>query len=226
MYFNHLTVEITRKCNAKCEHCLRGDAQNLTMHREFINHLAYNITGVTDLTFSGGEPSLAIPEIQHFLGQLDRGHKSIKSQLYIVTNGQENTKELIDTMRWWKERHTDTIPVLIASNTSMHPELPPQNKKLIEQCGFGTIGPRTDSMENRVIILEGRAIKNWEKIGSYKSAYREEPYPDFNKERIKEPVVVNTLGYVINGATYSYETQDSGAATVGHIFDLIKKKGK
>ena len=28
---DHLLVEITRKCQLRCAHCLRGDAQNINM---------------------------------------------------------------------------------------------------------------------------------------------------------------------------------------------------
>ena len=27
-------VEVTRKCNLKCEHCMRGEAQNVTLTKE------------------------------------------------------------------------------------------------------------------------------------------------------------------------------------------------
>lgn len=29
IYVNYLAIEVTRRCNMKCNHCLRGDAQKL-----------------------------------------------------------------------------------------------------------------------------------------------------------------------------------------------------
>ena len=29
IYVESLVIEVTRRCNMRCEHCLRGDAQNL-----------------------------------------------------------------------------------------------------------------------------------------------------------------------------------------------------
>ena len=36
---DHLLVEITRKCQLRCAHCLRGDAQNIATK---IKHVAKN----------------------------------------------------------------------------------------------------------------------------------------------------------------------------------------
>lgn len=32
----NMTFEVTRKCNKKCIHCLRGDSQNINMTQEII----------------------------------------------------------------------------------------------------------------------------------------------------------------------------------------------
>lgn len=33
-----LIVEVTRRCNMTCKHCLRGDAQSLDMQKETVDH--------------------------------------------------------------------------------------------------------------------------------------------------------------------------------------------
>lgn len=35
IYVNYLAIEVTRRCNMKCNHCLRGDAQILTSQQQF-----------------------------------------------------------------------------------------------------------------------------------------------------------------------------------------------
>ncbi len=57
IYVYNLVLEITRKCNAKCIHCLRGNAQNLTMSQEVIDAVFSKIDRVSSLTLTGGEPS-------------------------------------------------------------------------------------------------------------------------------------------------------------------------
>ena len=34
-----VALEGTRRCNAKCDHCMRGEPQNLDMSREVIDNL-------------------------------------------------------------------------------------------------------------------------------------------------------------------------------------------
>lgn len=31
-YASDVAIEVTRRCNMKCAHCLRGDAQNIPFH--------------------------------------------------------------------------------------------------------------------------------------------------------------------------------------------------
>ena len=34
-----MNIELTRRCNMACKHCLRGDAQNLTISKEIIDKI-------------------------------------------------------------------------------------------------------------------------------------------------------------------------------------------
>ena len=40
---DHLLVEITRKCQLRCAHCLRGDAQNINMSPKIIDKLLESV---------------------------------------------------------------------------------------------------------------------------------------------------------------------------------------
>ena len=40
---DHLLVEITRKCQLRCAHCLRGDAQNINMSHKIIDKLLESV---------------------------------------------------------------------------------------------------------------------------------------------------------------------------------------
>ena len=58
MNIKHLMIEMTRECNLKSEHCMRGDAQNITITPEIIDKTLDNIETIFSLTLTGGEPFL------------------------------------------------------------------------------------------------------------------------------------------------------------------------
>lgn len=65
LHLSDLVLEITRKCNMQCIHCLRGPAQRIDMDREIINRVTTEVDWITGLTLSGGEPSIAGKLIDH-----------------------------------------------------------------------------------------------------------------------------------------------------------------
>src|SRR4030067_792098 len=104
MFVKNLVLEITRRCNATCKHCVRGDQQSITIREEYLDCLAESLSGIESLTISGGEPSLAVNQIAYFLGKLQELNTPITYQLYTATNGLENTSKLVDLMRPWKDK--------------------------------------------------------------------------------------------------------------------------
>lgn len=44
IYVNYLAIEVTRRCNMKCNHCLRGDAQNLDISTAVLSGIAKHTT--------------------------------------------------------------------------------------------------------------------------------------------------------------------------------------
>ena len=40
---NSLVIEVTRRCNMRCNHCIRGDAQNCDISIESIKKIAQTI---------------------------------------------------------------------------------------------------------------------------------------------------------------------------------------
>lgn len=64
--FGSIMFEVTRRCNLKCEHCLRGDAENVDMSKEVIDATLDNVELISFLKLTGGEPFL-VPEIIEYL---------------------------------------------------------------------------------------------------------------------------------------------------------------
>jgi organic radical activating enzyme len=87
MIIDNLILEITRKCNFSCEHCLRGNAQNKEISFSVIDALfENNIEYISLVTFTGGEPSLNIKAINYFIDKCIEKCVEVGS-FYIATNG-------------------------------------------------------------------------------------------------------------------------------------------
>lgn len=64
---NSVFIEVTRRCNMCCAHCLRGDAESIDIQEKYIDAFLDSFeTGayISSLTFTGGEISLNIPAIR------------------------------------------------------------------------------------------------------------------------------------------------------------------
>lgn len=67
---NNVFIEVTRRCNMCCAHCLRGDAESIDIQEKYIDAFLDNFEKgayISSLTFTGGEISLNIPAIRYTL---------------------------------------------------------------------------------------------------------------------------------------------------------------
>lgn len=84
--YDSLFFEITRKCNLKCEHCMRGKAQNITMSKEIIDNVLDQIWYVKDINITGGEPFLAPDELEYLIDGIIK-RKMRFAHFQLVVNG-------------------------------------------------------------------------------------------------------------------------------------------
>lgn len=89
--YRNVMLEITRRCQLKCEHCLRGDAQDIDMSEEIIDAFLEQTAGIECLFFTGGEPTLAVDKMWYVLEKMIEKNIPLYSMAYI-TNGVEFTK--------------------------------------------------------------------------------------------------------------------------------------
>ena len=47
LHFDIFNVELTRRCNLSCEHCLRGEAQDINITSEIIDKAFEQIQGIS-----------------------------------------------------------------------------------------------------------------------------------------------------------------------------------
>jgi len=82
-----LMIEVTRRCNIVCDHCLRGELQNLDVKNEDITTLLSNFSDIGQIVLTGGEPSLNLSAIKHFISEIKRQDISLGS-FYMATNAK------------------------------------------------------------------------------------------------------------------------------------------
>jgi len=88
MHYSQVMIELTRTCNMKCSHCIRGASQKEKLNKEtFIKFLEnMEVESIESISFTGGEPSLEHEMISFIADELERRNISIGS-FYIATNG-------------------------------------------------------------------------------------------------------------------------------------------
>lgn len=78
--------EVTRKCNLNCEHCMRGDAQNVTMSSKIIDRVVPQILVAKQIILTGGEPMLVPDTINYLVDSLIKNN-TIIAHFSSVVNG-------------------------------------------------------------------------------------------------------------------------------------------
>lgn len=94
IYVESLVIEVTRRCNMRCEHCLRGDAQNLDISTATLSEIAKHIYPGS-VTFTGGEPSLNVPAIKRYFELAER-YGTMPNFFYVATNGAASKEQMRD----------------------------------------------------------------------------------------------------------------------------------
>lgn len=93
-----LGIEVTRKCNLKCKHCCRGEAQNLDIELCYIDQI-FNFVGyVKTLIVTGGEPAMNIAAVEHINDVIRQKGVYVES-ISMVTNGMYKFDELCRVTR-------------------------------------------------------------------------------------------------------------------------------
>ena len=89
-----LAIEVTRRCNLACFHCLRGDPEPVDISDYYLEELFSKVGRIGLLTITGGEPSLATDRIFKIL-ELIKKHGVIMENFYLATNATNVTDDFI-----------------------------------------------------------------------------------------------------------------------------------
>lgn len=89
-----LFVELSRRCNMQCSHCLRGNAEAKDMSQSVMYNTLRKFEGVaTKMGIGGGESTLRISVLENFIQNLAMSDitsyiDTEESRLWMVTNGK------------------------------------------------------------------------------------------------------------------------------------------
>ena len=117
--FKALTLEITRRCNKRCAHCLRGEAQNLTMSKEIIDRIFDGVDDVEKIFLMSGEVLLEIDTIAYLIQGINNSAWSTRL-IEFTTNGTICDKRIIDIMETFCLRNNGTVVLIRVSNDQFH----------------------------------------------------------------------------------------------------------
>ena len=110
--FKILAIEITKKCNLKCKHCLKGDAQDVNISDFIIEKLFSMIESIDYLCITGGEPTLNIYSLKKIYQEILKNNVSIGSWS-IPTNGVYSNTDFVEVCNKLTELSQDPKSCLL-----------------------------------------------------------------------------------------------------------------
>ena len=208
-----LCIEVTRKCNMQCKHCLRGDAQSIDIDTQYIDRLLENIDSISCITFSGGEPSLNVQAIEYTLERCKELDIYVGS-FYIVTNGKLPMLPLASAcLKWYAYCEDKEYCGLALSKDVFHDAVNKDNEALLRGLSFFCEDKFTDFSQTR-IINEGRAQ---ELGGFYKVDVEDCASPlSIDEQYVETMIYLSVNGEIRTACDVAYENEDF---TIGNIAD-------
>ena len=100
--FNEVELQLTRRCQCKCRHCFRGDAENKDMTPDVIDDFLKQTEMIGLLHIAGGEPTLNLDAMEYFLKALYRNGVPLM-KLDIETNGYDISERFVDLIKQYAE---------------------------------------------------------------------------------------------------------------------------
>jgi len=206
MNINNLIVEVTRKCNLYCDHCLRGDAMAMNIKKEYIDSVLSQVDNIGNVCFTGGEPSLNVPVMEYFLEQCKRRRISIEF-FYIATNGVDVPESFIMfCLKMYSYCDNKEMCRVDLSNDRYHMDIADFNTELLQGLSFFGKKFEKDNWNyynGSGLISEGRGKRVKEAHGPI-TVDDEMSLDDFENDC---EVYLNCKGEIINGCNWSYASQ-------------------
>lgn len=237
----HLAIEVTRRCNMECAHCLRGDAQAVDMTQEIVDRFVDGLEegmSIGDVTLTGGEPSLNVPIMQYVREAFARKSITVNG-FYVVTNGKKNPLPLMtECLNWFAfvEEQDSDICGLALSSDEFHEKISWRHLALLRGLSFFHEDDKKHEYGDTYgLLMEGQAI-DLEGMYEMRKPHEEElnghieNADDGSEQLFVEDdtyLYLNAKGDLVSGCNWSYESQDGLVLTSvfkdGWTEELAKK---
>lgn len=212
--FTDIILEVGRRCNLQCDHCLRGERENLIMPFEIAKKAIDLVTGINTITFSGGEPTLYGKEIAKIIDYIIASKKSVGA-FYIASNGTlyspELMRALVELYTYCGEKemcyfdistdryHKQSYAELYHKPLMFHPAY--------DAFSFTT---RRGELKEDCVILEGRAKDNCysDRTPEYNAKFNLANWDEDEEDNGCEMMYVTAKGQVSPNCDLSYGTFD------------------
>ncbi len=231
---NTLCIEVTRRCNLQCAHCLRGEAEDVRMDKKTLTAILPQFSYISSIVFTGGEPSLNIAAIENALEICKENGVEVGS-FYIVTNGnmeQWVLNRLIRILNRWYEYCSDKERCgLTISRDKFHGKTPWTFYEIEERClPYFWPEDKTYDFDNGFLVNDGRA-KNLSGYQKKKSSFVG-TWSDFEVDAYRgEPSIVDGVLYLSCDSLFypdcdlSYDTmRNSPGLTIEKLKSFLAEK--
>ena len=217
--FKNLMLEVTRKCNMRCAHCMRGEQQEETMSSDTIQRLLEYVYGIEQLSITGGEPSL-VPDTIRWLAYFVKSRDIKVGSFFCATNAGEYSKEFVDALSSLYAVCTKPDKcILTISTDQFHSDADPKALSEYRQLPYYSSEKEKGFLPKGKILLEGKANEN--NLGRFSKPTTEHIY-DFDMHGwylyIGDRIYINALGDVLLDPDLSYLNQMN--ENIGNIWEM------
>lgn len=168
----HIYIEIGRMCNLKCEHCCKGDPENIQISDEVIDVLLDNVHFIDEITITGGEPMLYIERMRTLLNKCK--NRNIKVNYFnVITNCTIKSDDFVELFNDWIDYCTfGNENKLTISTDKYHKEYISKYlrdcdieeniewyKAKLKECKF--LPSTEQSIDNDILIFNEGRVRNW-----------------------------------------------------------------
>lgn len=223
-------IELTRRCNLQCRHCLRGCAQNVDISDEIIEETMKKFSGqyISRLILTGGEPSLVPEKIMQVIKSATHNIVGIGA-FYIATNGKDITSDfmraVVELYLYCDDKNACDVSV---SNDYYHDDSWHEGAAMLSAFKFFSKREETDGARYGTLVNDGMVGEN----GFSREKTREVSLNRFGVEKMsdenniqevscygEELIYINCKGNIVPACDLSYESQDLPLLIIANVMD-------
>lgn len=227
----NIAFELTRRCNAKCQHCLRGPSQRKDLTREIVHNALRHVNNISSIVLTGGEPSMKPEIISFIIDELISYHINV-GYFFVVTNAKSTYKRkefIFQLNRLYDMCEDKSLCSLNISRDQFHANQFRPNLSLYDEgyTPYVNLKPWPINIEN--VINEGYAEKFSYGTTPAKKQNKFEIFKFKDTYQVGDPeVYISSNGNVVSCCDMSYEridTENLGNVCSDYLPDIIIRNG-